>query len=141
MIVPAPPFIAHSVVREPIELSFEDLRASVGSVVSGLRCLGVRAGDRVAAYLPNVPEAVVLMAASSALGAVYWSCPPEFGVKAVLDRFRQMEPTVLVAVDSYPHKGISIDRSSEVAAIRAGLPSCRRRSPSGIWVSSRRRAR
>jgi acetoacetyl-CoA synthetase len=92
-------------------------------VAAGLRGLGVEQGDRVAAYLPNIPEALVLMLATASIGAIFTSCPPEFGTRAVLDRLAQVKPKVLVAVDGYRHKGNDIDRLEQVDAIRAGLPS------------------
>ena len=86
--------------------------------------LGVGRGDSVAAYMPNIPETVVLMLATATLGAVFSSCAPEFGASAVLDRFGQIEPTVLVAVDGYRYGERARRQSqSELEAIRAGLPS------------------
>ncbi|MGC1213915.1 MAG: acetoacetate--CoA ligase, partial [Micromonospora sp.] len=89
----------------------------------GLRRLGVGAGDRVAAYAPNIPETYVLLLATSSLGAVFSSCAPEFGTRSVTDRWQQIEPKVLVAVDGYRYGEKPVDRRAEVAAIRAALPS------------------
>jgi len=115
--------LARSQTRDPVELTFAELREQVARARAGLRRLGVTRGDRVAAYLPNTPEAVVAMLASASLGAVWSSCAPEFGVRAVVDRFGQIEPKVLLAVDGYRYGKRIIDRAAEVAEIRAALPS------------------
>jgi acetoacetyl-CoA synthetase len=83
----------------------------------------VRQGDRVAAYLPNIPETVVALLATASLGAVWSSCAPEFGTRSVLDRLRQIEPVVLLAVDGYRYGAKEVVRTGEVATIREGLPS------------------
>ena len=85
--------------------------------------LGVGRGDRVAAYMPNVPETIVAFLATASLGAIWTSCAPEFGVQAVLDRFGQIDPKVLLVVDGYRYGSRDIDRRVEVQAIRDGLPS------------------
>jgi acetoacetyl-CoA synthetase len=118
--------VARSQTRGDRELTRADLEAQVGAARLGLLRIGVRRGDRIAAYLPNIPEALVLLLAAASLGALFTSCPPEFGEKAVLDRFRQVDPTVLVAVDGYMHRGRAVDRSAVVTRIRRGLPSLRR---------------
>src|SRR4029079_14721841 len=115
--------IAHSQTRRPSSLSWADLADQVGRARAGLRRLGVGRGDRVAAYLPNVPETIVAFLATARLGAVWSSCAPEFGVQAVVDRFGQIDPKVLLAVDGYRYGTRDIDRRSEVQAIRDGLPS------------------
>jgi acetoacetyl-CoA synthetase len=106
-----------------VELGREELRAQVGRLQRRLREWGVGPGDRVAAFLPNLPETVVGMLAASSLGAVWSSCSPDFGVSGVLDRFGQVEPKVLLACDGYLYKGKSIDVRGKLAEIRAGLPS------------------
>ncbi len=83
----------------------------------------MRRGDRVAAYLPNVPEAIVALLATASLGATWSSCAPEFGVRAVIDRFAQIEPRVLLAIDGYRYGDKPIERRAELAEIRAALPS------------------
>ena len=88
----------------------------------GLRELGVGRGDRVAAYAPNIPETLIAFLATASLGAVWSSCSPDFGVKAVLDRFRQIEPKVLLAVDGYVYRGTVHDRRAEVAELARHLP-------------------
>ena len=115
--------IAHSQTRAPVTLTAAELREQVRRARAGLRRLGVRRGDRVAAYAPNIPETYVLMLATASLGAVFSSCAPEFGTRSVTDRWQQIEPKVLVAVDGYRYGDKPVDRRAEVAAIRAALPS------------------
>ncbi|HEU4763185.1 MAG TPA: AMP-binding protein, partial [Gemmatimonadales bacterium] len=86
-----------------------ELAAEVARVAGGLRAAGVSAGDRVAGFLPNIPEAVIAMLAAASLGAVWSSCSPDFGAKGVLDRFGQIAPTVLFAADGYRYAGKLID--------------------------------
>ena len=117
--------VALSQTRDRIELSWDELRSRVAGVRAGLQAAGVQAGDRVAAYLPNIPEAAIAFLATASLGAIWSSCAPEFGVQAVLDRFGQIEPTVLLVIDGYRYGSREIDRAEEVASIRAGLPSVR----------------
>lgn len=118
-----PVVIAYSQSREPVTLTARQLRDQVRRVAAGLRRLGVGAGDRVAAYAPNIPETYVLMLATASLGAIFSSCAPEFGSRSVIDRWTQIEPRVLVAVDGYRYGDKAIDRRAEVAAIRDALPS------------------
>ncbi|MBA3720357.1 MAG: acetoacetate--CoA ligase [Nocardioidaceae bacterium] len=114
-----------SQTRGPQDLTVTELRDQVARVRAGLERLGVRRGDRVAAYLPNIPEALVLLMATAALGAVFSSCAPEFGTRSVVDRWSQIEPVLLVAVDGYRYGGKPVDRRDEVDAIRSALPSLR----------------
>jgi acetoacetyl-CoA synthetase len=111
--------------RNPVEVSWAALRAQVGAFAATLRRLGVQRGDRVVGYLPNVPEAVVAFLGAASIGAVWSSCAPDFGTRAVLDRFAQIEPVVLVAVDGYRFNGRDHDRRDVVAQLRAGLPTVR----------------
>lgn len=120
--VDTPAIVYRSESGERREWSFGELRRQVARVRAGLVRLGVGRGDRVAGFLANTPEAVAALLASASLGAIWSSCPPEFGVSAVLDRFRQIEPRVLLAHDGYPYNGRFFDRSAEVGEIRAGLP-------------------
>ncbi|NNE10828.1 MAG: acetoacetate--CoA ligase [Ilumatobacter sp.] len=112
-----------SQTRDRIELTWRELHDAVARARCGLRRLGVGEGDRVAAYLPNIPETIIAFLATASLGATWTSCAPEFGVRAVLDRFAQVEPTVLLAVDRYRYGRHDVDRSAELASIRAGLPT------------------
>ncbi len=108
---------------ERLELSYAELAERVARARAGLVRLGVGLGDRVAAFAPNRPETLIAFLAAASLGAVFSSCSPEFGVGSVLDRFRQIEPKVLLAVDNYVYGGKRFDRRAELEAIRAGLPS------------------
>lgn len=107
------------------ELSWPELRRQVAALALHLQSLGVRRGDRVAAYLPNVPEAAIAFLATASIGAVWSICAPDMGTPAVLDRFRQIEPSVLVACDGLRHGGRDIDRRGVLAELRASLPSVR----------------
>ena len=104
-------------------VSYAELGRRVAAMTVGLRRLGVGKGDRVAAYLPNVPETVVAMLATAGIGAIWSSCAPEFGVSSVVDRFAQIEPKVLVAVDGYRYNGSWHDRRDALAEIRRRLPT------------------
>jgi acetoacetyl-CoA synthetase len=106
-----------SELRERAELTWGELRAQVAGIAAGLRALGVRPGDRVAAYIPNVPEAVAAFLATASLGAVWSSCSPDFGARSVIDRFSQIEPKVLLAVDGYRYNGRDFDRTEVVEGI------------------------
>ncbi|MFI5936665.1 acetoacetate--CoA ligase [Actinoplanes sp. NPDC051494] len=114
---------AYSQTREPVTLTARQLRDQVRRAAAGLRRLGVGPGDRVAAYAPNIPETFVLFLATAGLGAVFSSCAPEFGSRSVIDRWSQIGPKVLVAVDGYRYGTKEIDRRAEVAEIHAALPS------------------
>jgi len=104
-------------------VTYAELARLTARVADGLRALGVGRGDRVAAFLPNVPEAVAAFLGAASLGAVWSSCAPEFGAESVLDRLRQVEPKILFAVDGYRFGGRWFDRSEVLATIRRGLPS------------------
>jgi acetoacetyl-CoA synthetase len=104
-------------------IGYAELGRRVAAAAAGLRRLGVAKGDRVAAYLPNVPETVVAMLAVASIGAIWSSCAPEFGVSSVVDRFAQIEPKVLVAVDGYRYNGAWHDRRDALAEIRRRLPT------------------
>ncbi len=121
----APAIIARSQTRDRIALSRDELRDAVARCAAGLRRLGVGRGSRVAAYLPNVPEAVIGLLASAALGATWASCPPEFGVRSVVDRLGQLEPDVLLCGDGYRYGAKAIDRRAQAAEIVGSLPSLR----------------
>jgi acetoacetyl-CoA synthetase len=118
-----PAMLAYSETRPPRTLSHADVRREVARIAAALRHLGVRRGDRVAAYLPNIPEAACAFLATAAVGAIWSSCPPEFGTRSVVDRFRQIEPRVLLAVDGYRYNGRPYDRIGAVREIAGALPT------------------
>jgi acetoacetyl-CoA synthetase len=117
--------VARSQSREQITLTGDELRDLVARLRAGLQRLGVGPGDRVAAFLPNVPEAVAGLLATASLGAIWSSCAPEFGTRSVIDRFGQIEPTVLLSISAYRYGDREVDKTDEIAAIRAALPSLR----------------
>ncbi len=108
---------------EPVATTWPELRRQVGSLAAALRANGVRPGDRVSAYLPNIPQAAVALLATAAVGATWTSCAPDFGARSVLDRLQQIEPTVLFAVDGYHYGGKDHDRTEVVAELRRELPT------------------
>jgi acetoacetyl-CoA synthetase len=105
------------------ELSWPELRRQVASLALHLKKQGVQPGDRVAAYLPNVPEAIVAFFAVASIGGVWSLCAPDMGTNAVLDRFRQIEPKVLIGCDGVTYGGRDFDRTGVIAEMRAALPS------------------
>ena len=115
-----------SELRELGELTRGELRAQVGRAAAALRELGVGPGDRVAAYIPNVREAVIAFLASASIGAIWSSCSPDFGARSVIDRFAQIEPKVLLCVDGYRYNGRDFDRRDVVAGLLAELPTVER---------------
>jgi acetoacetyl-CoA synthetase len=118
--------VAASELRELSTLSWEELRGQVAAVAAGLRQLGVKRGDRVVAYMPNVPEAIVAFLATASVGAIWSSCSPDFGPASVVDRFAQIEPKVLFAVAGYRYGGKDFDRSGTLAQLQAEMPSLER---------------
>jgi acetoacetyl-CoA synthetase len=112
-----------SELRELDQLTWGELRAQVAACAAALRGLGVDRGDRVVAYMPNIPEAIVAFLASASIGAVWSSCSPDFGPASVIDRFAQIEPKVLFAVDGYRYGGKDFDRRETVAALQEAMPS------------------
>jgi acetoacetyl-CoA synthetase len=115
-----------SELRELDEMTWGELRSLTARIAGGLRELGVGPGDRVVAYLPNVPEAMAAFFACASIGAVWSSCSPDFGVRSVVDRFAQIEPKVLFAVDGYRYNGRDFDRMDVVAALEQQIPSLER---------------
>jgi acetoacetyl-CoA synthetase len=107
-------------------LTHGELYAEVSRLAQALHAVGVTTGDRVAGYLPNMPEAVIGMLATASLGAIWSSCSPDFGVQGVLDRFGQIEPKVLITVDGYWYNGKAVDLIDKVREIAARLPSLAR---------------
>jgi acetoacetyl-CoA synthetase len=118
--------VLHASELRPLqELTWGELRGEVARVAGGLRALGVQRGDRVVAYMPNIPETLIAFLATASLGAIWSSAAPEFGARSVIDRFAQIEPAVLLAVDGYRHGGKDFDRRDAVGEILAELPSVR----------------
>jgi acetoacetyl-CoA synthetase len=105
------------------ELSFRQLAEEVARVAAGLERVGVRAGDRVAGYLPNLPEAIIATLAAASLGAIWSSCSPDFGVRGVLDRFGQIAPKVIFTADGYYYAGKVLDSLAPLAEVLGQLPS------------------
>lgn len=108
-----------------VEMSWPELRRQVASLALHLQAQGVQPGDRVAAYLPNIPEAMVAFLATVSIGGVWSICAPDMGTNAVLDRFRQIEPVVLIACDGVTYGARDFDRLAVVAELRAALPTVR----------------
>ena len=115
-----------SELRELDESTWSELREQVGRIAAGLRGLGVERGDRVVAYMPNLPETVAALLAVASIGAVWSSCSPDFGAVSVVDRFAQVEPKVLLAVDGYRYNGKDFDRSDVIARLQQEMPSLQR---------------
>ncbi len=109
----------------PVEMPWPELRRQVGALAAQLQRLGVRPGDRIAAWLPNTPHTIVAFLACASLGAVWSVCSPDMGPVAVLDRFRQIEPVLLFAVDGQHYGGVAHDRRGVLTQLMAGLPSVR----------------
>ncbi|WP_313818624.1 acetoacetate--CoA ligase [Cupriavidus sp.] len=118
------PAIRHAGEGQPLaDVSWDALEAQVASLAHALRAMGVTPGDRVAGYLPNVPATIVAFLATASLGAVWSGCAPDMGQVAVIDRFRQIAPKVLIAVDGYRYGGKTYDRAPVIADLVAALPS------------------
>jgi acetoacetyl-CoA synthetase len=117
---------------EARDISFDSLRAQVGALAAHLRVIGVRPGDRVVAVLPNIPEAVVGFLATAAVGATWSICAPEFGPGAIVSRFAQLEPVVLIAAPGYRLGGVDRDRRGELGQIISALPDLKQ----VIWVTT-----
>jgi acetoacetyl-CoA synthetase len=115
--------ISENELGEVRELSWPELKSQVASLAITLREMGVQRGDRVAAYMPNIPETMVASLACMSIGAVWSVCAPDMGTPAVLDRFAQITPNVLIAVDGVYYAGKALDRSQTVAQLLEGLPS------------------
>ena len=116
--------IRHASELRPLSaLSWADLAERTARIAAGLRALGVGEGDRVVAYLPNIPEAVAAFLACASVGAIWSSCSPDFGARSVVDRFAQIEPKVLLAVDGYRYAGRDFDRLETLAGVQSELPT------------------
>jgi acetoacetyl-CoA synthetase len=118
--------IRHAGELRPLSaMTWGELRTLTAGIAAGLRAQGVEAGDRVVAYIPNVPEAVAAFLACASIGATWSGCSPDFGARSVIDRFAQIEPKVLIAVDGYRYNGRDFDRREVVDGLRAEMPSLR----------------
>lgn len=123
---PDPALIAHTEDGARREISWDELREQVMQVAGALQAEGVGPGDRVAAWMPLCPEAIILLLATSALGATFSSTSPDFGVLGVLDRFEQIEPKILVACKSYSYGGKTFDCLERLGEIQQNLPTLKR---------------
>jgi acetoacetyl-CoA synthetase len=111
---------------EPLrEVSWEEFRHQTARLALAMRNLGVKPGDRVAAYLPNIPETFIAFAATASLGAIWSACSPDFGTGSVTDRFSQIEPVLLITVDGYRYGGKAFDRMDRVGQLQRALPTLR----------------
>ena len=118
-----PALIFQSETQPLTEISWEHLHQSVSGVAAGLRRLGVMRGDRVASLMPNIPQTIIAFLACASIGAIWSSCSPDFGMRSITDRFKQIQPKVLFVVDGYQYGGKLFDRSQENKALQAALPS------------------
>ena len=122
----APAIVFRGEERVRRTLSFDALRFQVAAFAAALRDMGVRPGERVAAYVPNLPEAIVAALATAAVGGVWSSCSPDFGVQGVLDRFGQIAPRVLVIADGYYYGGRTFDSLTRASQALERLPTVER---------------
>ena len=118
-----PALLFQSEIQPLMEVSWSELHDNVSSVAASLRDLGVKKGDRVAAFLPNIPQTVVAFLATASIGAIWSSCSPDFGTRSVIDRFKQIEPKILFAVDGYQYGGKAFGLQPAVARLQEVLPS------------------
>jgi acetoacetyl-CoA synthetase len=115
-----------SELREPGEWTWDELREQTARVAARLRAMGVGRGDRVVAYMPNIPETIAAFLATASLGAVWSSCSPDFGARSVVDRFAQIEPKVLLVVDGYRYGGKDHDRRELIERLQGEMPTLER---------------
>ncbi len=123
---PSPAIIFKSETGASRTMSWGALREESAAFAAALRAAGIQPGDRIAAYLPNVPEAIVAVLGAASVGAVWSSCSPDFGVQGVLDRFGQIEPRIFVAADSYVYGGKTFDQRAKIADVLRRLPTVER---------------
>jgi len=116
-----PALLFRSERHELVEVSWSELQQKVGAVARALRAMGVQRGDRVVAYMPNIPETLIAFLACASMGAIWSSCSPDFGTNSVIDRFKQIEPKVLFAVDGYQYNGKAFDRRPIVTELQQSL--------------------
>lgn len=121
-----PALIFQSEITPKTEISWQELKEKTALVANFLRKLGVKSGDRVVAYMPNIPETVFAFLACASIGAIWSSCSPDFGTDSVIDRFKQIEPTILFAVDGYSYNGKVQNRLSSVEELQSELPTLKK---------------
>jgi acetoacetyl-CoA synthetase len=121
-----PALLFRSERHELVTISWDELRQKVSAIAQALRTMGVQRGDRVVAYMPNIPETVIAFLACASLGATWSSCSPDFGMQSVIDRFQQIEPIVLFAVDGYQYNGRIFDRLPIIAELQKALPTLKK---------------
>jgi len=126
----SPALLARSQTRPGRDFSWAELSTLAARIRAGLSAAGVGKGDRVAAYLPNIPETLAAFLATASLGAIWTCCAPEMGVAGVLDRLGQVDPMVLISIDGYLYGEREVDRRSEAEAVRAGLTSLSK----AVWL-------
>ena len=125
-----PALIFQSETQPVVQISWEELHQKVAAVATSLRNMGVGKGDRVVSYMPNIPHTVMAFLACASIGAVWSSCSPDFGTRSVIDRFNQIGPKVIFAVDGYQYGGKRFDCLKEVVALQNSLPTLKRM----VWV-------
>ncbi len=118
-----PALMFQSEIRPLTEISWDELYRDVSAVRTSLHNMGLKRGDRVAAYMPNIPQTLVAFLACAAIGAIWSSCSPDFGTRSVIDRFKQIEPKVLLAVDGYQYGGKSFDCRAAISELQQSLLS------------------
>ena len=121
--------VAYTELGHARTLTYRELRLAVAQCAAAMRAVGVATGDRVAGWLPNGPEAVIAMLATASIGAIWSSCSPDFGTNGVLDRFGQIEPTLLLVAPSYTYAGKAITLTDRIGDVVDALPSVR-----AVWV-------
>jgi acetoacetyl-CoA synthetase len=118
-----PAIIFQSETQPAREITWDELEQQVASIAAALRNMGVERGDRVVAFIPNIPQAVVALLACASIGAIWSSSSPDFGASSVIDRFMQIEPKVLFAVDGYQYNGKAFDKREAIATLQQSLPT------------------
>lgn len=118
-----PAIISKSEIRSLETISWEELEEQVAAFAAGLKGSGIKSGDRVVAYMPNIPEAIIAFLACASIGAIWSSCSPDFGSPTVIDRFKQIEPRILVVVDGYRYGGKEFDRIATIREIQKAIPT------------------
>ena len=118
-----PAIIFKNELQAPLEMSWDELYRRVASVAARLRKMGIKKGDRIVAFMPNIPETAIAFLASASIGAIWSSCSPDFGSRSVVDRFKQIEPKVLFATDGYTYGGKGFDRLAVVSELQNSMDS------------------